>query len=48
MRENIFCFKVMFQNLDNLEKRCWAGGKKKMDRKREMNQSLKAEGKHEK
>lgn len=46
-RESIFCFKVMFQNLDYLEQRCWAGGKK-MDRKREMNQSLKAEGKHEK
>lgn len=46
-RESIFCFKVMFQNFDYLEQRCWAGGKK-MDRKREMNQSLKAEGKHEK
>lgn len=42
MGENIFCFKVMFQNLDYLEQRCWAGGKKKMNRKREMNQCLKA------
>lgn len=48
MGENIFCFKVMFQNLDYLEQRCWAGGKKKMNRKREMNQCLKAGGKHEK
>lgn len=43
-RENsIFWFKVMFQNLEYWEQRCWAG--KKMNRKREMNQPLKSRGK---